>query len=327
MFRSHSQGADFANVPQYFEFFPAINIEHRVERNNAFIALVFGYSILTILYQSHASFGINAFFGKGILGLLQAFAFNWIYFEIDNYLVHVHAIRRHWFSASLWSSVHIPFIMSYILAAATLSQLVLAHDCADADEHDLGSHYEERSLPELSDAIRWYYCGGLGVALFSMGVISLCHVHKKLTNPRLRKRPRLAIRAVVSAIIIVLPTAKSLNSMHLIAITFSLILFILLLDLYGNSAQGSSFWTGGCCQHEKRKTSYVAAHKIGRKKRADIQRALERGEKVGLADLLKRHGSTSSMSSGSGSNTPKVSLEPGSHVSRCVNGLTNNGAG
>ena len=64
-------------VKHWFEFFPAINIEHRVERNNAFVALVFGYSILTILYQSHASFGINAFFGKGVLGLIQAFAFNW----------------------------------------------------------------------------------------------------------------------------------------------------------------------------------------------------------------------------------------------------------
>ena len=64
-------------LKKHFEFFPAINIEHRVERNNAFVALVFGYSILTILYQSHSAFGINAFFGKGILGLLQAFAFNW----------------------------------------------------------------------------------------------------------------------------------------------------------------------------------------------------------------------------------------------------------
>jgi low temperature requirement protein LtrA len=62
---------------KWFEFFPAINIEHRVERNNAFVALVFGYSILTILYQSHSAFGINAFFGKGVLGLIQAFAFNW----------------------------------------------------------------------------------------------------------------------------------------------------------------------------------------------------------------------------------------------------------
>lgn len=73
------------NQQQWFEFFPAVNIEHRVERNNAFVALVFGYSILTILYQSHSSFGINAFFGKGVLGLIQAFAFNW-YVHISNFL-------------------------------------------------------------------------------------------------------------------------------------------------------------------------------------------------------------------------------------------------
>jgi hypothetical protein len=84
-------------IAKYFEFFPAVNIEHRVERNNAFVSLVstspfprtlskpctycpvqvFGYSILTILFQSRSSFGINAFFGKGVLGLIQAFTFNW----------------------------------------------------------------------------------------------------------------------------------------------------------------------------------------------------------------------------------------------------------
>jgi low temperature requirement protein LtrA len=31
--------------------FPAINIEHRVERTNAFVSLVFGYTVVAILYQ------------------------------------------------------------------------------------------------------------------------------------------------------------------------------------------------------------------------------------------------------------------------------------
>ena len=48
-----------------FEFLPAINIEHRVERTSAFTTLVFGYSILKSLYQSHAHVGVNAFLGKG----------------------------------------------------------------------------------------------------------------------------------------------------------------------------------------------------------------------------------------------------------------------
>jgi low temperature requirement protein LtrA len=65
-------------VDRVFEFFPAINIEHKVERTNAFVTLVFGYSVVAIIYQNSASFGLNAFFGKAALGLVQAFCFNWI---------------------------------------------------------------------------------------------------------------------------------------------------------------------------------------------------------------------------------------------------------
>jgi low temperature requirement protein LtrA len=65
-----------------FDFMPGANIEHRIERNNAFVGLVFGYSVIALLYQSRVPFGINDFFGKAVLGLIQAFTFNWLYFEI-----------------------------------------------------------------------------------------------------------------------------------------------------------------------------------------------------------------------------------------------------
>lgn len=77
-----------------FEFYPAVNIEHKVERTNAFVTLVFGYSVVAVIYQSTASFGLNAFFGKAVLGLIQAFCFNWIYFELDGADLFAHAIRR-----------------------------------------------------------------------------------------------------------------------------------------------------------------------------------------------------------------------------------------
>ena len=238
-----------------------------------------------------------------------------IYFEIDAYGIHVHAIRRHWISASTWTTMHLPFIMSYILSAATLSQLVLAHDIPDANEHHLGEHYEERSVEEISAAMRWFYCGGLGVALFSMGVISLTHVHKKLTHARLYKRPRLFVRAAVSITIVCLPLAeRKLTSLDLIAITTCLTLGVLMLDLYGNSAQGSSFWTGGLCPIERRNTTYTCHKKMSKHKRREIQKALQRGEKVGLAELLKRNGSTSTMSSmDSGTSTPKDEEWTGGH--------------
>jgi low temperature requirement protein LtrA len=77
-----------------FEFYPAVNIEHKTERTNAFVTLIFGYSVVALLYQNTASFGINAFYGKAVLGLVQAFCFNTIYFEIDGDSLFQHAIRR-----------------------------------------------------------------------------------------------------------------------------------------------------------------------------------------------------------------------------------------
>ncbi len=274
-------------VKKQFEFYPAINIEHRVERNNAFVTLVFGYSVLTIIFQNKASFGINAFLGKAILGLIQAFSFNWIYFEIDQYNIHVHAIRRHWLSGSTWISAHLPFIMSYILAAATLTRLVLAHDCDDADaEQTLGERYALNSPAELEMGMRWFYCGGLGLSLMTMGLISLCHIHKKLPDAHLAKRVRLAIRCGVAVVIICLPLAHSLNSLHLISITTSLVVLVLALDIFGNSCQGGKFWSGGFCEQQKKNCRYSAECKVGRKRRREIEAAMKKGEKVGLKDVV-----------------------------------------
>lgn len=39
----------------------AINIEHKTERTGAFVSLVFGYSVVALLYQNTASFGMNAY--------------------------------------------------------------------------------------------------------------------------------------------------------------------------------------------------------------------------------------------------------------------------
>lgn len=58
-------------------------------------------------------------------------------------------------SSTAWITTHLPFVLSYVLAAATLSKLVLAHDCADTDVEDLGDLYQGRSVPKLEDGLRW----------------------------------------------------------------------------------------------------------------------------------------------------------------------------
>ena len=87
--------------------------------------MVFGYTVVAILYQSTRN-GIDAFLGKAILGLIQCFIFNWLYFEVDGSNLAMHAIRRHKLSAMAWSMSHLPFIMSFVLGGAALSRLVIS---------------------------------------------------------------------------------------------------------------------------------------------------------------------------------------------------------
>lgn len=78
--------------------------------------------------------------------------------------------------------------MAYSLSAASLSKLVLAHDCNDDNLDTLVDSYAVRSVDTIPSAIRWFYCAGLGVALLGMGIISLTHVYKTVEGQRLDRR-------------------------------------------------------------------------------------------------------------------------------------------
>ncbi|WPG98080.1 Hypothetical protein R9X50_00086600 [Acrodontium crateriforme] len=220
-----------------FEFYPAINIEHRTERMRAFVSLVFGYTVVAILYQSTTN-GIDAFYGKAVLGLVQAFCFNWLYFEIDDANLIVHAIRRHKLSAFAWSMAHLPFIMAFVLAGGALARLVLAHDTPSAHFAALSETYQGKSEPDVPAGIRWFYCGGLGVALLCMSAISLSHVHKETKGIRLQKRWRLAGRVAIAGIIVCLPIAgDKLSSLKLVGIVTALIVLVLSQELWAVSCK------------------------------------------------------------------------------------------
>lgn len=97
--------------------------------------------------------------------------------------------------------------MSFVLGASALAVLVRAHDCPDAPLDSLFETFIARSKDHISEGLVWYYCGGLGISLFCLSVISLTHVHRKIPNQRLRKETRLAFRVAVSVVIICLPKA------------------------------------------------------------------------------------------------------------------------
>ena len=103
-----------------------------------------------------------------------------------------------------------------------------------------------------------FYCGGVGIALFSMGLLSFCHIHKEITDARLKKLPRLAIRTCISVTIVCLPIAEKLNSLQLTSINTALVVLSLIIDLYGTSYTGDRFWTGGWDDDSKKDIEYTA---------------------------------------------------------------------
>jgi low temperature requirement protein LtrA len=249
--RTHANKAA-SRIGKFFEFYPAMNIEHKVERTNAFVTLVLGYSVVGVLYQNQGM-GLNAFLGKAVLGLVQAFIFNWLYFEVDGFNIHQHAIRRHVLTATIWQYAHLVFVLAYVLASAALSRLVLNADCNDSPVETLTEMFQERSEPEVGEGHRLYYCIGLGLALASMGVISLTHDHKLPFVCRFPKWLRLANRFSVAAIFLCLSAATSLSSLSLVSITTSLTVWVLFVELYGKSCPEMSFWgSEGECKYSAR---------------------------------------------------------------------------
>ncbi|KAI3318583.1 hypothetical protein HD806DRAFT_512035 [Xylariaceae sp. AK1471] len=259
------------------EIAPGINIEHRTERINAFVTLVFGYMVVSILYQSTRN-GIDAHFGKAVLGLTQAFCFNWLYFEIDASNLEVHAIRRSAQSTLVWTLSHVLFIMSFTLAGGALARLVLATDTASSDIDALTEAYQEKSEPDIADGIRWFYCAGLGIALASMGLISISHTHRLAEGLRLPKRYRLIGRFVVAIIFVLLPLAKDLNSLQVIGLVTALVVFVLGLEL----------WAASCC-NESLCSRDKPCQYTGRCGKKDLARLVQEGhEKVDIESLLRR---------------------------------------
>ena len=121
------------------------------------------------------------FFGKAALSMCIAYGLNWLYFDVDNTNLEVHAIRRHIVSSMIYGLAHLPFIMvslhflpsSYkgiTLVGAALEYLVIAHDCPDANPDDLADDYRLHSEDHVNPGLRWFFCAGLSMGLFCMGL-------------------------------------------------------------------------------------------------------------------------------------------------------------
>ena len=176
--------------------------------------------------------------------------------------------------------MHLPFVLSFVLASGALAKLVVAHDCPNSAIEALAETSAANSVAELDVGLRWFFCGGIGVALVCTGLISLSHDHKDLPGLRFRKRYRLAIRFLCSVVIIVLPTAgDGLNSLDLIAVVTGMVVLSLFVELWGCSdCEQGSFWA------DRSSCRYAAECKL---RKSDME-AFRNGEVTDIEQLMKR---------------------------------------
>jgi hypothetical protein len=174
--------------------------------------------------------------------------------------------------------------MSFTLSASALAKLVIAHDTAESKPEFLLDQYASKSEPEISAGLVWYYCAGLGIALASMGIISLTHRTKVIPNARLGQVPRIVVRFVASIVILLLPLAKEhFTSLTLVATTCSIVVAVLLTDLAGTTCRGDDFWNFG----ESRKCTYSASARISKK---EMMEKVKSGELVNVEQLAAKKG-------------------------------------
>lgn len=194
----------------------------------------------------------------------------------------MHAIRRHKISALAWSFAHLPFIMAFVLGGGGLARLVLSHDAPGSHLDWLTETYQARSEDHIPDGIRWFYCGGFGIALLLMGMISISHVHKENEHIRLTKKWRLAVRFLVSIVCICLPLAHELTSLSLVATVTGLLVLLLIAEVWAASnTQESLFGRDRPCRY------------TGRCSRGMLHEIIRSGKEVDMDQLVSDKGKDS----------------------------------
>ncbi|KAF8672052.1 Bacterial low temperature requirement A protein (LtrA) [Rhizoctonia solani] len=196
------------------------NIEHFIERTAAFVVIVLGEVVLSVVYHAtRADIGFKSIYGSAVSGLIIAFNFCWLYFDAECSHTFVHAMRRHWFTSITFTNLHFPLCASLILVSAATSRMT--------------QHTEE-----VTSAIRWYFGGGLGVALISMALIGATHRGLDPTGTsRLGRFTQLGFRVAVGIVMILLPLSD-LSPLNLLGTSAGLTSFLVVEETYGKLRRG-----------------------------------------------------------------------------------------
>ncbi|GFZ51669.1 hypothetical protein JCM24511_09437, partial [Saitozyma sp. JCM 24511] len=207
-------GVKWHNMPSMPEGFriPAMNIEHAIERSSAFVVIVLGELVMNLLYTATAAdLGVSLKFGKAALGLMVAWAMNYLYlfpFEPN--------MDMHW-----------PLCASLVLASAASGRMVAS------EEVDAGVH--------------WYWGCGLGFAVLFITLIDLMHRNLAPTFATRIPRPFRASIALLCALALILVPlgTDSLTSIAMLAIGVGITWLLVAINIVGILPRPEGWWAAG----------------------------------------------------------------------------------
>ncbi|TDL27722.1 hypothetical protein BD410DRAFT_835037 [Rickenella mellea] len=193
---------------------PAINIEHHVERQGAFVTIVLGEIIVNLFTKNSLAVGFDRQAGRSFLALMLAFNLNWLYFGSEACSEFIHALRRHWFTGFIFTYIHLPLVMSLLLASSAVNKLVISSDVATG--------------------LKYYFGAGIGTAVLCMSTIGV--LHKRLDSCTgllgVGRTVILGTRYVMGVVMILLPLAHArLDSIQLLGIYVGITAFLIAWEI------------------------------------------------------------------------------------------------
>ncbi|KAJ7177934.1 hypothetical protein C8R46DRAFT_1346213 [Mycena filopes] len=206
--------------------FPAINIEHHVERLGAFVTIVLGEMVVSVFFKASGTVGLNRESGRAFLSLMIAFNLNWLYFGSQACKHFVHAIRRHWLSGFLFTTLHLPLCLSLLLASSAINRLVTSSTMDS----------------ELGGGLKWFFGAGLGASVCMMATIGVLHknlddmdgVAERIDRSAnairrtISRRVVLGIRYLAGLAMILVPIVDDLTSIQFLGIYAAITVFLII---------------------------------------------------------------------------------------------------
>lgn len=134
-----------------------ISIQYSAERKASFVAMTLGQMVADALFNAndYSAYGLSPLFGRALLVLVVAFAFNCLYHTVNLGPHERHALDRHWLPSTIYSVAHWPLCAGLILCGTCVGQAV--------------------TTDHLSSSLRYYWGGGLSISIFCLFLIGLMH--------------------------------------------------------------------------------------------------------------------------------------------------------